>query len=109
MSKSDKKEEKSEAAHEEPVSTPDGHFFSSKRLFGLFVTIRLASIVFTQTWFVPDEYWQSQEPAHRLVFNYGYLTWEWRVGIRSYLYPLVIASWYKILDLLSLDNTILLV
>lgn len=30
------------------------------------------------TFFQPDEYWQSLEVAHVYVFGYGYKTWEWR-------------------------------
>lgn len=37
------------------------------------------------------------------------MTWEWRVGIRSYVYPLFIAFWYKILEFFFLDNTQLFV
>lgn len=31
-----------------------------------------------RTFFQPDEYYQSLEPAHRLVWGTGYETWEWR-------------------------------
>ncbi|KAJ6296068.1 hypothetical protein OIU78_023996 [Salix suchowensis] len=27
-----------------------------------------------------DEHWQALEVAHRIVFGYGHLTWEWRKG-----------------------------
>lgn len=36
----------------------------------LFLTLRLMSTVVVQTWFVPDEYWQAPEIAHRMVFGY---------------------------------------
>lgn len=72
-------------------------------VFGLFLLIRLASVFIVQTWFVPDEYWQSLEVAHNFVFGYGYLTWEWILGIRSYLHPLIIAFFYKLLLLMNLD------
>ncbi|HEV2964140.1 MAG TPA: mannosyltransferase, partial [Candidatus Angelobacter sp.] len=26
----------------------------------------------------PDEIFQTQEPAHRLAYGYGIITWEWR-------------------------------
>lgn len=80
-----------------------------KNLLGIFVLFRLSNIVFNQTWFVPDEHWQSQEVAHRLAFNYGYLTWEWRVGIRSYAYPLFLSIFYKALEIIGLDRTFLFV
>ena len=34
------------------------------------VVLRLTSAVMNQTAFVPDEYWQSLEVAHRMVFGY---------------------------------------
>ncbi|XP_018333456.1 GPI mannosyltransferase 3 isoform X2 [Agrilus planipennis] len=73
------------------------------KVFLILIFIRLLSVYIVKTWFVPDEYWQSLEVAHRLVFNYGYLTWEWTLGIRSYVYPLLIAILYKILQVLSVD------
>lgn len=44
-----------------------------------------------------------------MVNNYGYLTWEWTEGLRSYLYPLLFASIYKVLHLFTMDNVQLLV
>ncbi|KAF5294624.1 hypothetical protein FQA39_LY02756 [Lamprigera yunnana] len=70
---------------------------------------RLSSVFIVQTWFVPDEYWQSLEVAHKLAFDYGYLTWEWKMGIRSYAYPLAIAVLYKILHVLHLDYAFVLI
>lgn len=62
-----------------------------------------------QTSYVPDEYWQSLEVAHKQVFGYGQLTWEWTQGIRSYLYPSFFATVYKLLELIGLDLPELLV
>ncbi|XP_022904245.1 GPI mannosyltransferase 3 [Onthophagus taurus] len=70
----------------------------------IFITIRLLSVFLVQTWYVPDEYWQSLEVAHKLVFGYGELTWEWKNGLRSYIYPLIISFIYKILQFLHLDT-----
>lgn len=39
----------------------------------------------------PDEIFQQLEPAHRLAFGYGVVTWEWREGIRSWILPGVFA------------------
>lgn len=73
------------------------------QIFLLFVTIRLASVWLVQTSYVPDEYWQSLEVAHRISYGYGYLTWEWVLGLRSYLYPSLIALLYKLLEVVRLD------
>jgi GPI mannosyltransferase 3 len=40
----------------------------------------------------PDEIYQTLEPAHRLAYGYGIVTWEWRDGIRSWLLPLLLAG-----------------
>lgn len=36
--------------------------------------------------------------------SYGYYTWEWKEGIRSYVYPMLIAGIYKILAIFGLDS-----
>lgn len=64
---------------------------------------RLVSVFVIQTAHVPDEYWQSEEVAHRLAFGYGYLTWEWHEGIRSYIYPFFISLIYRMLGFCHLD------
>lgn len=63
--------------------------------------LRIASVFLVQTWFVPDEYWQSLEVAHRSVFGYGYLTWEWKYGIRSYLHPLLFTPCFYLARLIE--------
>lgn len=35
----------------------------------------------------PDGIFQTLEPAHRLAYGYGVVTWEWRDGIRSWVFP----------------------
>jgi len=50
-------------------------------------------IVFTHTYVIwPDETFQYLEPAHRLAFGSGVITWEFLDGIRSWLLPGVIAG-----------------
>lgn len=70
----------------------------------LLLGLRLVSVFLVATSYVPDEYWQSLEIAHKLAFGYGYTTWEWKVGIRSYLYPSLIAAMYKIMNILKMDT-----
>ncbi|XP_037030520.1 GPI mannosyltransferase 3 [Bradysia coprophila] len=74
-----------------------------KVFFGL-LAVRILSVFIVQSWYVPDEYWQSLEVSHKLVFGYGHLTWEWSKGIRSYIHPVIIAGIYKALEALSLDD-----
>src|SRR5258708_13050366 len=35
----------------------------------------------------PDEIYQNQEQAHRLVYGYGIVPWEFREGVRSSILP----------------------
>jgi hypothetical protein len=83
---------------------------SSSKLFIFIICLlfRFLNAFLTRTYDNPDEYWQGQEVAHHLVFGNGYLTWEWREKIRSFAHPLAIASVYKLLQLLRLDDTMLL-
>lgn len=40
--------------------------------------------------------------------TYGYLTWEWKSGLRGYSYPLVFAFIFKILHYINCDSAYLL-
>lgn len=42
--------------------------------------------------FFADEIFQTLEPAHRLVFGYGVITWEWGIGMRSWVFPSFLAA-----------------
>ncbi|XP_015883938.3 mannosyltransferase APTG1 [Ziziphus jujuba] len=77
---------------------------SPRAIFVLCLAFRIANALVVQTYFNPDEHWQALEVAHRIVFGYGHLTWEWKKGIRSYLHPLLFALLYKVLALLGLDT-----
>ncbi|KAJ0002118.1 hypothetical protein NQD34_001914 [Periophthalmus magnuspinnatus] len=87
------------------------------RLALFVVAFRLVNCFLVQTSFVPDEYWQSLEVSHHMVFKYpsysifdtyGYLTWEWKEGIRGYSYPLLFAFVYQILYYMNYDSVQLL-
>ncbi|KAI6022743.1 glycosyltransferase family 22 protein [Pisolithus marmoratus] len=72
----------------------------------LSVCLRVAIALFTRGFFQPDEYFQALEPAHRLVFGYGHLTWEW-LGprpVRGVLYPAINIPVYWILKASGLDR-----
>jgi len=69
-----------------------------------FMSIHLCMVYIVQTWFVPDEYWQTVEVAHNIVFGYGHLTWEWAQGIRSYIYPAFLATIFSVLKYFHLDS-----
>jgi len=72
----------------------------------LSLTLRVLVALFTRTTFQPDEYYQSLEPAHHLVFGYGHLTWEWSntARLRSIIYPALNVLVYWLLKVSQLDN-----
>jgi len=43
-----------------------------RRAVAFLVVFRVLNVLCAQTYFVPDEYWQGPEVAHRLVFGYGW-------------------------------------
>ncbi|KAM4676538.1 GPI mannosyltransferase 3 [Discoglossus pictus] len=86
-----------------------GLFGENTNLVLLTIAFRIVNCTLVQTSFVPDEYWQSLEVAHKMTFNYGYLTWEWIEGLRGFSYPLVFASIYKVLHWFGKDNVWLLI
>ncbi|KAA1120688.1 glycosylphosphatidylinositol anchor biosynthesis [Puccinia graminis f. sp. tritici] len=86
------------------------------RLIGAIYLFRLLNALLCRTYFQPDEYYQSLEIAHRLVFGYGYQSWEWRPlpdgstgGIRSPLHPFLFVPLYWLLRILRLDHTRLII
>ena len=52
----------------------------------------------------PDEVYQFLEPAYARVHGYGVLAWEWKMGLRNWAAPLVLAavlqmgSWLRLTD-----------
>jgi phosphatidylinositol glycan class B len=72
--------------------------------FSVFI-FRILNSLYIKTYFDPDEYWQAQEVAHRLVFGYGYLTWEWSLGLRGILYPGMMSGAYWLVKVLGLEET----
>jgi hypothetical protein len=72
---------------------------------------RIALALLTRTLFQPDEFFQSLEVAHAIVFGYGKLTWEWQrgVAIRSIVYPALYVPVYWALRVTGLDATRMLV
>lgn len=139
--------EELESLPDEPITGPPVLrllLSSTTTLFLGLLALRVVNALVIQTQFSPDEYWQTVEVAHNMVFGsvgmienwvlvkflsqkvirlykfivygfgcfvcrYGFLTWEWRKAIRSYLYPFLFALLYKILDILHLDYRLLLV
>src|ERR1039458_764351 len=52
----------------------------------------------------PDEIFQTEEPAHRLAYGYGVVTWEWREGIRSWVFPAFLAGVMRTTDWMGANS-----
>lgn len=71
-------------------------------LLALALVARLVAWPFVDGFVMPDEYFQSLEPAHHLVYGHGVLAWEWEVGIRSWAVPYAYSALFRIADLVGL-------
>ena len=58
----------------------------------LSVGLRLMPVLFLPSLNWDDEIFQATEPAHRLVFGYGIVAWEFQLGMRSWILPGTIAG-----------------
>jgi GPI mannosyltransferase 3 len=56
-------------------------------IVALAVVLRLVPILFVPSMNWGDEVFQTVEPAHRVVYGYGLMTWEFQLGMRSWLLP----------------------
>ncbi|CAI4062746.1 hypothetical protein SUVZ_07G1090 [Saccharomyces uvarum] len=68
-------------------------------LFWIFLAFRVLNAALTRTFFQADEFWQALEPAHWKAFKYGELTWEWKFGVRSYMFPMIFELTYRLVSL----------
>jgi hypothetical protein len=68
-------------------------------LLGLFLRVGAAMRFPNADW--PDEIFQTQEPAHHLAYGYAVVTWEWRVGVRSWVFPAFLAGVMRATDWIS--------
>ena len=66
-----------------------GYLVFALLLLALALRVGLALAYPTVDW--PDEIFQTTEPAHRLAFGNGVVTWEWRDGVRNWALPGLLA------------------
>jgi hypothetical protein len=66
--------------------------------------LRLAVALFSDQIYYSDEIFQYLEQAHRMVFGYGYIPWEYRFGLRSLLLPIALSMPLRLLQVLQLDS-----
>ncbi|SMN19221.1 similar to Saccharomyces cerevisiae YGL142C GPI10 Integral membrane protein involved in glycosylphosphatidylinositol (GPI) anchor synthesis [Maudiozyma saulgeensis] len=69
--------------------------------FLVLVIWRVINALSVNTFFQADEFWQSLEPAHVKAFGYGELTWEWKLGIRGYVFPFLFELCYRLIKCIT--------
>src|SRR6185437_11850256 len=52
----------------------------------------------------PDEHFQTLEPASKVVFGFGWMSWEWGVGSRSWFVPALYMPLLFIFKLLGFNG-----
>lgn len=74
------------------IGLPRGTWLAALTLLGLAIGLRLIPLIFepSANWY--DEIFQSTEQAHRLVYGYGLVPWEFQLGMRSWMLPYIIAG-----------------
>ncbi|KAG0124191.1 mannosyltransferase [Tuber indicum] len=76
-------------------------FSSTSLIFFTILSFRLLNALTIRTFFQPDEFFQSLEPAWKMVFDEGWLTWEWKNQLRSIAHPALFAAIYKSVNFIS--------
>lgn len=68
------------------------------------IAFRVLNALSVITFFQPDEFFQSLEPAWQIVFGRdsgAWMTWEWRNHLRSSIHPTIFAGAYYISNLFA--------
>ncbi|KGO49588.1 GPI mannosyltransferase [Penicillium expansum] len=87
-----------------PRRAPQTPRAPTQNILLLLIAFRLVNAFVVRTFFQPDEYFQSLEPAWQIAFGQGqgaWVTWEWRHQLRSSLHPFLFAALYKAADFLA--------
>ncbi|KAI9834849.1 MAG: hypothetical protein M1819_002757 [Sarea resinae] len=69
----------------------------SSNILLFLIAFRVLNALTIRTFFQPDEYFQSLEPAWQMVFGAdsgAWITWEWRERLRSSIHPAIFAAVY---------------
>ncbi|KAF2441939.1 glycosyltransferase family 22 protein [Karstenula rhodostoma CBS 690.94] len=76
-----------------------GHRDATLGPVALLLAFRIVNALTLRTFFQPDEFFQSLEPAWQLAFGHSaraWITWEWTAQLRSSLHPELFAVVYKL-------------
>ena len=63
------------------------HFSVVRIILLLGILLRIYAAVSHIDTVHPDEHFQNLEPASKVVFGFGWMSWEWDVGSRSWFVP----------------------
>ncbi|KAI4739829.1 hypothetical protein E4T50_09715 [Aureobasidium sp. EXF-12298] len=72
--------------------------WSGANVLYFLLAFRICNALLIRTFFQPDEYFQSLEPAWDIAFgpfSGAWITWEWRERLRSSLHPFLFAAIYR--------------
>jgi phosphatidylinositol glycan class B len=72
-------------------------------VFTALLAFRTINGLILKTFFQPDEFFQSLEPAWHWTFGSmsgAWITWEWKESLRASMHPLLFSAAYKAADLL---------
>ncbi|KAL8745733.1 MAG: hypothetical protein Q9190_002172 [Brigantiaea leucoxantha] len=77
---------------------------TSQDILLFLVAFRILNALSVKTFFQPDEYFQSLEPAWQIAFGAesgAWITWEWKNRLRSAVHPTIFAGVYRLVSTLS--------
>jgi len=73
------------------------------------LALRVWAAIWDQGLVWPDEIFQTLEQAHRVVFGWGAIPWEFRDGARSWVYPGLIAAVWKVAVAVGVKRALVLI
>jgi len=73
-------------------------------IIGISIIFRVLTAILTDNFNHPDENFQIYEQAHRIVFGYGIIPWEFHYDLRSWLVPGFVAAMLYPFRLLGIDD-----
>jgi phosphatidylinositol glycan class B len=77
-------------------ATPSRSILPLFLILALAVFLRLVVFHSAPSIYWADEIFQSQEPAHHIAYGPSVVTWEYRLGVRSWVLPAVLAAVMKL-------------
>jgi phosphatidylinositol glycan class B len=78
------------------AGSPEALLLIAIFLIALILRVEVATHFPTIEW--PDEIFNTLEPAHHLAYGYGVVVWEWRRGVRSWVFPAFLAGVMRATD-----------